>query len=228
MRVEEDQFADRSPEYSHRFLRFRSVRKHIFDRISRLMIEERDIKLESINGTPTENTIVVARQVIISTRPDPDPANAICSTHGHLTVERPRKKPPSSSSEDLEPLRHLVFPVSSLLIGLSMAGFGIAFVSYTSISGFLHATLPEGIEISDLFSLTHYSLQVSFSLLVAYVVGHDCPGSQIVGSFTGIPKTPSPLLQENRNIKPLFIGAFLLKDEPGSDTSATETEKKCP
>ena len=32
-------------------------------------------------------------------------------------------------------------------------------------------------------------------------------------------------LQENRKLQAPDCGAFLLKDEPGSDTSATETEK---
>ncbi|KAK1582101.1 hypothetical protein Q3G72_011821 [Acer saccharum] len=35
-------------------------------------------------------------------------------------------------------------------------------------------------------------------------------------------------LQENRKRQAPYCGAFLLKDEPGSDTSATETEKTKP
>ncbi|KAK1582274.1 hypothetical protein Q3G72_013442 [Acer saccharum] len=127
-----------------------------------------------------ENSITELRR-----SPEIDPTRSR-SRQRHLfyswtsTVERPRKKPPSEE-EDLEPLRYLVFPVSLLLIGLSMAGFGIAFDR-------------------PLFPGFYMPLYVKDPELLA-------------------------ALQENRKRQAPYCGAFLLKDEPGSDTSATEIEK---
>ncbi|TXG65366.1 hypothetical protein EZV62_006641 [Acer yangbiense] len=126
---------------------------------------------------------------VLSTRPDPDPANAICSTRGHQRSRDPERN--------------------------HVGGGGLGAAASPGLSGKVLA-LP--LSHRPLFPGFYMPLYLKPDIVAtcakSIVIQAVLCGSQIVGSFTGKPKRQDP-----------YCGAFLLKDKPGSDTSATETEK---